>query len=92
MQLFDLMLSVSFRFDIETKTSHHFIFRFDIETKRCILFKLSYERKQNKTKTFKIVLNYRKKERNIRFFMNELFSITIKRNVDISSIHLPFSS
>jgi hypothetical protein len=44
------------------------MFRFDIETKRCILFKLSYERKQNKTKTFKIVLNYRYKRAKHAFF------------------------
>jgi hypothetical protein len=61
-QLFDLELKISFRFDIETKTSHHFMFRFDIETKRCVFFKLCCALKKNNTATFnKTVLDSQKR-------------------------------
>jgi hypothetical protein len=70
-KLFALKLKISFRFDIETKTYHHRMFSFDIETKRSVLFKLCSARKENKTATFKKTVYETKKERNIRFFLNE---------------------
>jgi hypothetical protein len=68
---FDLKLKILFKFDIQTKTSHHFMFRFDIEMKSCILFKLCCARKKNKTAMFNKTVLDRQKERNIHFFMNE---------------------
>jgi hypothetical protein len=91
-QLFDLRLTISLKFYIATKTSHHLMFRFDVEMKFCVLFKLCYERKQNKTKTYKIVLNYStyigKKAKHSFFHerKQKLFVfINKKRNLDIPS-------
>jgi hypothetical protein len=55
-QLFDLELKFSVRFDIETRADHrNFVFRFDLETKRCVLFKLLCARNKNHTTTFDIL-------------------------------------
>jgi hypothetical protein len=51
-QLFDLELKISFRFDLETRADHNFMFRFDLERKPCVLFKLLCRRKKNKTTMF----------------------------------------
>jgi hypothetical protein len=56
-KLFDFEPKFSFRFDIETKTGHHFTFRFDIKTKRCVLFRLVCARKKNNNTTFFISAN-----------------------------------
>jgi hypothetical protein len=50
------------------------MFRFDIKTKRSVLFKLCRARLENITATFKktaYIYRIGKKERNIRFFLNE---------------------
>jgi hypothetical protein len=62
-KLFDCEPKFLFRFNIETKTGHHFTFRFDLETKHCVLFRLVCIQ----ACMFNISVYNGRKERNIGF-------------------------